>query len=158
MFAVFIKKSTLIQNPILNICEHRSYLLRISIVEMQLLDSECDTEIGSSKSSSKGHRLVTIYMRTNFNRIEKLFQNLANQRNSAVASNNLHSLQILFFNLSFIKSLLKMSLKLTKERWLLQHLSFHIDIQVNSINQPFNIDIGLFICWQGLFEISTFMK
>lgn len=124
MLAIFIVEKILADDSILDIGDYCSDRLGISIVKMELFDSERDAEISCSEGCPKGHRLVSVDMRPNFHGVEKFSDDLTNQRYSAGTSDNLDSLKLLLRNRSFVKSLLKMSRYLLENRVVFKDLSF----------------------------------
>lgn len=145
MLAIFIVEKILTNHSILDIGDHCSDRLGISIVKVKLFDSEGDAEIGCSEGCTKSHGLVSIYMWPDFNRIKEFSYNLADQRYSAGSTNNLHSLKLILSYTSYIESLLQVGWYLLKDRIFLKDLSFYNHIQIDSIDQSFDVDVSFFV-------------
>jgi hypothetical protein len=124
VLAIFIVEKILTNHSILDIGDHCSDRLGISIVKVKLFDSEGDAD---------------------FNRIKEFSYNLADQRYSAGSTNNLHSLKLILSYTSYIESLLQVGWYLLKDRIFLKDLSFYNHIQIDSIDQSFDVDVSFFV-------------
>ncbi len=71
-------KQQLFLNNLVSGWDHAFNVLLKSIIKVQLLHSECDTQIGRSQWTSKSHGLISVDMWSNLNFIEMLFDNFGN--------------------------------------------------------------------------------
>ncbi len=97
-------------------------------------------------------------MRSYLNWVEKLFDQLIHQRNSACSSNYFNWLNIWLRNSCPLDCQSQILANFFKNGWFFNNLPFNIHVQINTVEKALNINGCLFVCWKIFLQIWAFVN
>ena len=157
LFAVLSENDRLSNNSIFDIGNNCANGFGITIIEVELLDAECNAEIGSSERSSECHRLVSVYVWSHLDGLEEIFDYFIDDRYPAGSTNQLNWVNLVLGYACLVDSLLQLLLDGLEYGWLFKDISFDDDIEIDAIGQCLDVHIHFLIGREHFFGIRTFV-